>query len=105
MNTNLNRPSIALVLSLSVSSAAFATDIGTVENGFFANIIAMMQQAVDFVEGPFGLTVAVIGIAAAILIWFFGSRQGEGLGAVGKAVIATLLIINIPALIVALQGT
>ncbi len=83
---------------------AFATDIGAPASGFFAQIGTMLQDFVDFLEGPFGIFVPIVGLAAAVGVWMLGTRGGESLGWIGRVVIGALLILNIPALVIALQA-
>lgn len=87
-----------------VALSADGTDLGAPSSGFFAKFGKFMQQIVDFLEGPWGTFVAIVGLAAAATIWALGSRNDEGMGKTAKVIIAVLLILNIPALVIALKG-
>ncbi len=92
-------------LALMVTApSAFATDIGAPDDGLFAFIGTFLQQFVDFLEGPFGLAVPIVGLALAVGVWMLGNRSGEGVGWIGRVVIGALVIINIPAMVIALQA-
>ena len=93
--------SLSLALYAGVSNAI--TDIQAPTSGFFAGIGAWMQQMVDFFEGPLGLFVSIAALSMAAMIWALGSRGDEGLGRVGRVVIAVLLLVNIPGLISSLK--
>ena len=95
---------ILLSLYLLPSLALAGTDIGAPTTGFFAQIGAVMQQFVNFLEGPFGLFVPIVGLSVAIGVWVLGTRSEGGMGWMGRVVMGSMLILNIPALIIALQA-
>jgi len=95
---------MATLALLVAAPSAFATDIGAPDDGLFAFIGTFLQQFVDFLEGPFGLVVPIIGLALAVGVWMLGTRGGESLGWIGRVVIGALIIVNIPAMIIAIQG-
>ncbi len=81
-----------------------ATDIGAPNTGLFAFIGTFMQEFVDFLEGPFGLVVPIIGLSLAVGVWMLGSRGGEGMGWIGRVIIGALVIVNIPAMVIAIRA-
>ncbi len=92
------------LLGLLSFTPVMATSIGAPSSGFFSQIGAWMQSFVDFLEGPFGLAVTVIGLGVALTVWIMGTRSGEGMGMFVKVIIAGMLLINIPSLIIALKA-
>ncbi len=93
------------VFSILFSNLVLAgTNIGSPKTGFFSQIGGWLQAFVDFLEGPWGLFITIAGLAFALTIWVIGTRSGEGLGMFGRVVIASILLINIPALVIALQA-
>jgi len=105
MNTWKKVHAMGFSLSLSLyAGLASATNIGSPgKSGFFKGIVAWMQEMVDFFEGPLGLFVSIAALSMAAMIWALGSRGDEGLGRVGRVVIAVLLLVNIPGLISSLK--
>ena len=101
---NQNLTVLGTLALLVTAPSAFATDIGAPDDGLFAAIGKFLQQFVDFLEGPFGLVVPIVGLALAVGVWMLGQRGGEGFGWIVRVVIGALVIINIPAMIIALQG-
>lgn len=99
----LEKANLALIL-LMYQGIAHATDIGAPDDGVFAKLGALMQDLVDFFEGPLGLAVSIIGMSLALIVWVLGARSEDGLGRVGKAFIAIILLINVPGFIVAMQA-
>lgn len=95
---------VALMMVAVLASQAHATDIGAPSGGFFANIGAWMQDLVSFLEGPWGLFVPIVGLSIAIAVWMFSTRGNEQLGWVGRVVIGSLLIVNIPTTVIAIQA-
>jgi len=97
---------LGFLISLSLyGSLARATDIGKVPgSGFFNGITAWMQEVVLFFEGPLGLFISIAALSMAAIVWALGSRGDEGLGRIGRVVIAVLVLVNIPALIIALRN-
>jgi len=89
---------------MSATTAIAGTNIGAPSSGFFAKVGAWLQALVDFIEGPWGIFVSIAGLALAVTVWMFSTRGGEQLGTIAKVIIAVLLIINIPALVVALRA-
>lgn len=107
INNQIKRHMLVIALAvLGLPRLGFAatTDIGAPETGVFAFIGSFLQQFVDFLEGPFGLVVPIIGLSLAVAVWMLGSRGGESSGWIGRVVIGSLIIVNIPAMIIALQG-
>ena len=96
--------SMYLVSCLLTSSRAFATDIGAPADGMFAQIGGWLQDYVDFMEGPWGLFIPIIGLSFAVAVWMLSTRGGEQLGWIGRVIIGSLMIINIPSLVIALQA-
>lgn len=86
------------------SQSALATDIGAPAGGFFSQIGAFLQGFVDFLEGPWGIFVPIVGLSIAVAVWMFSTKGNESLGWVGRVVVGSLMIINIPSLVIAIQG-
>ena len=97
-----NSAIVSVFVFLSVN--AHATDIGAPSTGFFSQIGGWLLDLVDFVEGPWGLFVSIVGLSIAVGLWMFSTRGNEQLGGIAKVVVGVLLIVNIPALVIALQG-
>ena len=93
------------LLILVVASPAMAgTDIGAPSSGLFAKVGAVLQEFVDFFEGPVGLAVAILGIVFAVGYWTLSTRGDAELGWVGRVVIGAILIINIPGFVIAMKA-
>lgn len=99
----LKKANLFLVL-LGYQAVANATSIGAPTTGAFAKIGSLMQDFVDFFEGPLGLFVSIIAFTIAIIIWILGARSEDGLGRVGKVFIGVVLLINVPGFIIAMQS-
>lgn len=93
-----------LVSLMMFTSVAFATDIGAPTAGFFAQIGGFLQDFVDFLEGPIGIFVPIVGLCLAVGVWMFSSRGGEQMGWIGRVVIGALMIVNIPSLVIAIRA-
>jgi type IV secretory pathway VirB2 component (pilin) len=92
-------------LVLVVASPAMAgTDIGAPSSGLFAKVGAVLQEFVDFFEGPVGLAVAILGMVFAVGYWTLSTRGDAELGWVGRVVIGAILIINIPGFVIAMKA-
>ncbi|MBZ0099057.1 MAG: TrbC/VirB2 family protein [Taibaiella sp.] len=94
----------ALVIAFAVNPVMAGTTIGAPSSGFFSKIGAFLQEMVDFLEGPWGLLVAVVSIAIAATIWALSTRGDQGMGMMGRVLLVVLVLINIPAAITALQA-
>lgn len=95
---------VALVMMAFLSAQAQATDIGSPATGFFSQIGAWMQDFVNFLEGPWGLFVPIVGLSIAVAVWMFSTRGNDQLGWVGRVVVGALMIVNIPSLVIAIQA-
>lgn len=96
---------LVLVLCVvAVSPALAGTDIGAPGSGLFAKVGAVLQEFVDFFEGPVGLAVAIIGMVFAVGYWTLSSRGDQEIGWIGRVVIGAILIINIPGFVIAMQA-
>lgn len=93
------------VLVIAFAGPAFAgTNIGAPGSGMFAKVGKVLQEFVDFFEGPVGLAVAILGMVAAVAYWTLSTRGDGEIGWVGRVVIGAILIINIPGFIVAMRA-
>jgi hypothetical protein len=99
-----NRINFSLFLLLASGVSHAATTIGAPSSGIFAKPGTLLQDAVDFVEGPWALFASIASLGAALFVWALGARSEEGLGKLGKVFIAGILFLNIAGLITALQA-
>ncbi len=93
-----------LIIGSVVGPAFAGTDIGAPGSGLFSKIGKVLQEFVDFFEGPVGLAVAILGMVAAVAYWTLSTRGDGEIGWVGRVVIGAVLIINIPGFIVAMRA-
>jgi len=86
------------------TNQAMATDLATNEEGFFASIGIFMQDFVNFLEGPWGIFVPIAGLSIAVAVWMFSTRGGEQLGWIGRVIFGSLLLVNVPSFVIAMQA-
>lgn len=94
----------SLVFFTVLTNQASATDLAANEDGFFASIGVFMQDFVNFLEGPWGLFVPIAGLSIAVAVWMFSTRGGEQMGWIGRVVFGSLLLVNVPSFVVAMQA-
>ena len=90
---------VGLMMGLGPGAALAGTELGGADVGFLEKAVVIMQNIVNFFEGPFGIFVAVVALALAIGVWVASSRGDGELGWIGRAVIGAMLLINITAII------
>ena len=91
-------------LLFAASPVMAGTDIGAPGSGLFAKVGKVLQEFVDFFEGPVGLAVAILGMVFAVGYWNLSTRGDAELGWVGRVVIGAILIINIPGFVIAMKA-
>ena len=89
---------LGLVLLCPLGAVA-GTELGGTDVGFLEKAVIVMQNVVNFFEGPFGIFVAVVAFAMAIGVWVMSSRGDGELGWLGRVAIGAMLLINITAII------
>lgn len=95
---------LCLVGMMGVGPVLAGTDIGAPGSGLFEKVGKVLQEFVDFFEGPVGLAVAIIGMVFAVGYWTLSSRGDQEIGWIGRVVIGAILIINIPGFVIAMQS-
>lgn len=93
-----------LILATLFTHQAHATDLAANEDGFFASIGVFMQDFVNFLEGPWGIFVPIAGLSIAVAVWMFSTRGGEQMGWIGRVVFGSLLLVNVPSFVIAMQA-
>ncbi len=81
------------------------TELGGTDVGFLEKAVIIMQQVVNFFEGPFGNFFAVVAFGLAIGVWIMSSRGDGELGWLGRVAIGAMLLINITAIISNLKAS
>ncbi len=96
---------VCCLLVVAVASPVLAgTDIGAPGSGLFAKVGKVLQEFVDFFEGPVGLAVAILGMVIAVAYWTLSTRGDGEIGWVARVVIGAILIINIPGFVIAMKA-
>lgn len=71
-------------------------------DGMMGKAVALFQDYVNFVEGPFAMTIIIAAIVGAVLMWMFAPKTPIMQTAV-RIVSGGILLFNIPALLGALS--
>lgn len=94
MSTAVRTTAVA-ALSVMASHAAWAGyNIGTGGGTTWAWLRQIMQDFVDFIDGPFGTAAVVVSIVLAFAAWIFAPKEGI-MGPVLRICVAAVAILNI----------
>lgn len=78
-----------------LSASAFAmkkVSLATSEGSIFSKPTEMMQEWIDFVQGPAGYAAVFLGCAIGVILWMAAPKENKIMGYVVRAIAGGVLI-------------
>ncbi len=93
----------ALLSALFLTPCAQAgVDISAPSTGWFALLGTLLQDLVNFLDGPWALAMIIISIIVMVCMWIWAPKDGA-MGVFMKICVGAIVILNIPSFLALLQ--